>query len=124
MEYVNSDLFIWHHYPNFVNHTCACYAVFLVIALIAVFSIQEEHIISLHLIFLWPVCNEESELIFKYHFLTVLLPIDRFAEMGPSRTFFSYDGFTCLQLLDHIYAFYQVRLEEFPSCVYIFFSYA
>jgi len=121
MEYVNSDLFIWHHYPNFVSHMCACYAVFLVIA---VFSIHEEHIISLHLIFLWPVCSEESKLIFKYHFLTILLPIDRLAEMGPSRTFFSDDGFTCLQLLDHIYAFYQVRLEEFPSCVYIFFSYA
>nr|POF01599.1 endoribonuclease dicer like 3 [Quercus suber] len=56
--------------------------------------------------------SEESELIFKYHFLTILLPIDRFAEMGPSsRTFFSDNGFTCLQVLDHIYAFYQDNMS-------------
>ncbi|XP_050243876.1 uncharacterized protein LOC126692341 [Quercus robur] len=55
--------------------------------------------------------SEESKLIFKYHFLTILLPIDRLAEMGPSRTFFSDNGFTCLQLLDHIYAFYQENMS-------------
>ncbi|KAM3759052.1 hypothetical protein ACB098_01G091800 [Castanea mollissima] len=56
--------------------------------------------------------SEKSELIFKYHFLTILLPIDRFAEMGPSsRTFFSDNGFTCLQVLDHIYAFYQENMS-------------
>lgn len=54
--------------------------------------------------------SEKSEMIFKNHFLTILFPIDRFAEMGPSsRTFFSNNGFTCLQVLDHIYAFYQVH---------------
>ncbi|KAM5565344.1 hypothetical protein ABKV19_019395 [Rosa sericea] len=56
--------------------------------------------------------SEKSELIFKNHFLTVLFPIDRFAEMGPSsRTFFSNDGFTCLQVLDHIYAYYQESMS-------------
>lgn len=55
-------------------------------------------------------CSEKSELIFKNHFLTILFPIDRFAEMGPSsRTFFSHNGFTCLQVLDHIHTFYQVQ---------------
>ncbi|XP_024164754.1 uncharacterized protein LOC112171862 [Rosa chinensis] len=56
--------------------------------------------------------SEKSELIFKNHFLTILFPIDRFAEMGPSsRTFFSNDGFTCLQVLDHIYAYYQESMS-------------
>ncbi|KAL6524178.1 hypothetical protein OROMI_031273 [Orobanche minor] len=42
--------------------------------------------------------SEKSELIFKGHFLTIMFPVDRFAEMGPcSRTFFSDKGFTCLQ---------------------------
>ncbi|KAI9118356.1 hypothetical protein K1719_010688 [Acacia pycnantha] len=55
--------------------------------------------------------SEKSELIFKNHFLTILFPIDRFAEMGPSsRTFFSHNGFTCLQVLAHIYAFYQENM--------------
>ncbi|KAG5045100.1 hypothetical protein JHK82_014478 [Glycine max] len=57
--------------------------------------------------------SEKSELIFKNHFLTILLPIDRFAEMGPSsRTFFSHNGFTCLQVLDHIRAFYQENMSR------------
>ncbi|KAK9946783.1 hypothetical protein M0R45_012229 [Rubus argutus] len=56
--------------------------------------------------------SEKSEMIFKNHFLTILFPIDRFAEMGPSsRTFISNDGFTCLQVLDHIYAFYQENMS-------------
>ncbi|KAL6207667.1 hypothetical protein ACLB2K_018622 [Fragaria x ananassa] len=56
--------------------------------------------------------SEKSELIFKNHFLTILFPIDRFAEMGPSsRTFFSNDGFTCLQVLGHIYAYYQESMS-------------
>ncbi|KAI4316450.1 hypothetical protein L6164_024428 [Bauhinia variegata] len=56
--------------------------------------------------------SEKSELIFKNHFLTILFPIDRFAEMGPScRTFLSHNGFTCLQVLDHVYAFYQENLS-------------
>ncbi|XP_044479540.1 uncharacterized protein LOC123206417 isoform X1 [Mangifera indica] len=55
--------------------------------------------------------SEKSELIYKNHFLTILFPIDRFAEMGPSsRTYFSDNGFTCLQVLDHIYEFYQENM--------------
>ncbi|XP_026429596.1 uncharacterized protein LOC113325993 [Papaver somniferum] len=57
--------------------------------------------------------SEKSELVFKSHFLTILFPIDRFGEMGPSsRTFFSDKGFACLQVLDHVYAFYQENLSE------------
>ncbi|ONI33040.1 hypothetical protein PRUPE_1G401800 [Prunus persica] len=56
--------------------------------------------------------SEKSELVFKNHFLTILFPLDRFAEMGPSsRTFFSNNGFACLQVLDHIYAFYQESMS-------------
>ncbi|KAK3213278.1 hypothetical protein Dsin_017984 [Dipteronia sinensis] len=56
--------------------------------------------------------SEKSELIFKNHFLTILFPVDRFAEMGPSsRTFFNDNGFTCLQVLDYIYAFYQENMS-------------
>ncbi|KAL1159760.1 hypothetical protein V6Z11_A07G020100 [Gossypium hirsutum] len=48
--------------------------------------------------------SERNELIFKNHFLTILFPVDRFSEMGPSsRTYFSNNGFTCLQenMLSH-----------------------
>ncbi|KAK4365006.1 hypothetical protein RND71_016364 [Anisodus tanguticus] len=56
--------------------------------------------------------SEKAELILKTNFLTILFPIDRFSEMGPcSRTFFSEKGFTCLQLLDYIYAFYQENMS-------------
>ncbi|PSS01351.1 DNA topoisomerase 2-binding protein like [Actinidia chinensis var. chinensis] len=56
--------------------------------------------------------SEKTELILKNHLLTILFPVDRFAEMGPcSRTFFSDTGFTCLQVLDHIYAFYQENMS-------------
>ncbi|KAJ7966342.1 BRCT domain DNA repair protein [Quillaja saponaria] len=56
--------------------------------------------------------SQRSELVLKNHFLTILFPVDRFAEMGPSsRTYFSSNGFTCIQLLDHIYAFYQENLS-------------
>ncbi|KAH9653028.1 brct domain-containing DNA repair protein-related [Citrus sinensis] len=56
--------------------------------------------------------SEKSELIFKNHFLTILFPVDRFAEMGPSsRTYFSDNGFTCLQVLDYIYEFYQESMS-------------
>ncbi|KAL8521866.1 hypothetical protein ACS0TY_012140 [Phlomoides rotata] len=55
--------------------------------------------------------SEKSELILKSPFLTIMFPIDRFSEMGPtSRTFFSNNGFTCLQVLDYIYSFYQVPI--------------
>lgn len=57
--------------------------------------------------------SEKSELIFKNHFLTILFPVDRFSEIGPSsRTFFSHNGFTCLQVLDHIHAFYQENMSS------------
>uniref|UniRef100_A0A0D9XE47 BRCT domain-containing protein n=1 Tax=Leersia perrieri TaxID=77586 RepID=A0A0D9XE47_9ORYZ len=57
--------------------------------------------------------SEKSEVIFKNHFLTILFPIDRFGELGPSsRTFFSNGGFTRIQLLDHIYNFYQDNMSS------------
>lgn len=57
--------------------------------------------------------SEKMDVIFKNHFITILFPVDRFGEVGPSsRTFFSDKGFTCLQLLDLIYAFYQVIGNE------------
>ncbi|XP_021277590.1 uncharacterized protein LOC110411661 isoform X2 [Herrania umbratica] len=56
--------------------------------------------------------SEKNELIFKNHFLTIQFPVDRFSEMGPSsRTYFSDNGFTCLQVLDYIYAFYQESMS-------------
>ncbi|CAN6204574.1 unnamed protein product [Urochloa humidicola] len=56
--------------------------------------------------------SEQSELIFKNHFLTILFPIDRFGELGPSsKTFYSNGGFTCIQVLDHIYNFYQENMS-------------
>ncbi|CAN8284368.1 unnamed protein product [Cochlearia groenlandica] len=57
--------------------------------------------------------SEKTEVIFKDNFLTVLYPADRFSEMGPSsRTYFSDNGFTCLQILDYIYRFYQENLPD------------
>ncbi|KAG9458042.1 hypothetical protein H6P81_002550 [Aristolochia fimbriata] len=56
--------------------------------------------------------SEKQEVVFRNHFLTILFPIDRFGEIGPSsRTFFSNRGFSCVQLLDHIYAFYQENMS-------------
>ncbi|KAG8375455.1 hypothetical protein BUALT_Bualt10G0101700 [Buddleja alternifolia] len=56
--------------------------------------------------------SEKSELILKSHFLTIMFPVDRFSETGPrSRTFFSNKGFTCLQVLDYVYAFYQENMS-------------
>lgn len=56
---------------------------------------------------------EKTEVIFKDSFLTILYPADRFSEMGPSsRTYFSDSGFTCLQILDYIYRFYQENLPD------------
>ncbi|KAK9698226.1 hypothetical protein RND81_08G089800 [Saponaria officinalis] len=57
--------------------------------------------------------SERSELVFRNHFLTILFSVDRFSEMGPSsRTYFSDPGFTCLQLLDFVYDFYQERMSD------------
>ncbi|EMS60593.1 hypothetical protein TRIUR3_16582 [Triticum urartu] len=56
--------------------------------------------------------SERSEVIFKNHFFTILFPLDRFGELGPSsRTFFSNGGFTREQVLDHIYNFYQENMS-------------
>ncbi|KAI7737475.1 hypothetical protein M8C21_018575 [Ambrosia artemisiifolia] len=56
--------------------------------------------------------REKNELVFKNHFITILFPVDRLAEIGPSsRTFFSDTGFKCTQLLDHIYSFYQENMS-------------
>lgn len=57
--------------------------------------------------------SEKAELILKNNFVTILFPVDRFSEMGPcSRTFFNEKGFTCLQVLDYIYAFYQENMSR------------
>lgn len=56
--------------------------------------------------------SERSELIFKNHFLTILFPIDRFGELGPSsKMFYNNGGFTRIQVLDHIYNFYQENMS-------------
>ncbi|XP_039127734.1 uncharacterized protein LOC120263822 isoform X2 [Dioscorea cayenensis subsp. rotundata] len=56
--------------------------------------------------------SDKREVIFKSHFLTILFPVDRFGELGPSaRTFFSDSGFTCIQVLDMIYNFYQENMS-------------
>uniref|UniRef100_A0A1D1Y567 DNA topoisomerase 2-binding protein 1 n=1 Tax=Anthurium amnicola TaxID=1678845 RepID=A0A1D1Y567_9ARAE len=65
--------------------------------------------------------SEKREVIFKNHFLTILFPIDRFGELGPSsRTFFREGGFTCLQLLEHVYNFYQENMtaEEIDVAIH------
>ncbi|KAG6495333.1 hypothetical protein ZIOFF_043136 [Zingiber officinale] len=55
--------------------------------------------------------SEKREVILRSHFLTILFPLDRFGELGPSsRTFFSDNGFTCIQILEHIYHFYQENM--------------
>ncbi|KAK8513693.1 hypothetical protein V6N13_002421 [Hibiscus sabdariffa] len=71
--------------------------------------------------------SEKNELIFKNNFLTILFPIDRFSEMGPSaRTYFSGNGFTCLQVLDYIYAFYQedMSIDEIKAAIHTDSRYA
>lgn len=51
---------------------------------------------------------------FKGAFLTLLFPIDRFGEMGPlSRCYFKEKGFCRQDILEHIWAFYQVSLHSF-----------
>ncbi|XP_073110060.1 uncharacterized protein [Elaeis guineensis] len=64
--------------------------------------------------------SEKREVIFKNHFLTILFPCDRFGELGPSsRTFFSEGGFTCVQVLERIYNFYQENMSENEMAVAI-----
>ncbi|KAA3468250.1 BRCT domain-containing DNA repair protein [Gossypium australe] len=58
--------------------------------------------------------SERNELILENQFLTILFLVDRFLEMGPSsRTYFSHNGFTCLQVLDYIYEFYQENMSAY-----------
>jgi hypothetical protein len=58
--------------------------------------------------------SERMELVYKNHFITLLLPIDWYGEMGPSsRSYFSETGFTCQQILQNIYAFYQVAMSSY-----------
>ncbi|KAJ7548443.1 hypothetical protein O6H91_07G012200 [Diphasiastrum complanatum] len=60
-------------------------------------------------------------------FLTILFPIDRFSEMGPSsRSYFSPYGFTAKQILDHVYAFYEeyISFDEIQTAVYTDSKYA
>ncbi|KAB2019384.1 hypothetical protein ES319_D08G295400v1 [Gossypium barbadense] len=65
--------------------------------------------------------SEKNELILENQFLTILFLVDRFSEMGPSsRTYFSHNGFTCLQVLDYIYEFYQENMSahEIESAIH------
>lgn len=63
------------------------------------------------------MCSEKREIVFRGAFLTILFPIDRFSELGPSsRTFFSEGGFCREQIIESIHAFYQVNsLQLYPS---------
>jgi len=83
----------------------------LLLSIAAIVAILEiSHCGQLSFFSSWALfCSEKTEVIFKDSFLTILYPADRFSEMGPSsRTYFSDSGFTCLQILDYIYRFYQV----------------
>lgn len=52
--------------------------------------------------------SETKEVVFKAPFLTILFPIDRFAEIGlSSKTFYSEKGFERQQILEFVWAFYQ-----------------
>ncbi|XP_040931257.1 uncharacterized protein [Gossypium hirsutum] len=65
--------------------------------------------------------SEKNELILENQFLTILFLVDRFSEMGPSsRTYFSHNGFTCLQVLDYVYEFYQENMSahEIESAIH------
>uniref|UniRef100_A0A7I4E3R4 BRCT domain-containing protein n=1 Tax=Physcomitrium patens TaxID=3218 RepID=A0A7I4E3R4_PHYPA len=52
--------------------------------------------------------SEKREIVFRGAFLTILFPIDRFSELGPSsRTFFSEGGFSREKIIELIHSFYQ-----------------
>jgi len=54
--------------------------------------------------------RERQEIVFRGAFLTILFPIDRFVELGPSsRTFFSEEGFSREKILELIFTFYEVE---------------
>ena len=60
------------------------------------------------------MCSEKREIVFRGAFLTILFPIDRFAELGPSsRTFFSEGGFPREKILELIHSFYQVNFWNY-----------
>ncbi|GAA0159016.1 hypothetical protein LIER_15901 [Lithospermum erythrorhizon] len=65
--------------------------------------------------------SEKTELILKSHYLTILFPVDRFSEIGPtSKTFFSNNGFTCIQVLEYVFSFYQedMSTEEIEVAIH------
>ncbi|KAG0597489.1 hypothetical protein M758_UG343500 [Ceratodon purpureus] len=56
--------------------------------------------------------SEKREIEFRGAFLTILFPIDRFSELGPSaRTFFSEGGFSREKIIELIHSFYQEYLS-------------
>ncbi|CAM6047430.1 unnamed protein product [Sphagnum compactum] len=56
--------------------------------------------------------REKQEIVFRGAFLTILFPIDRFVELGPSsRTFFSEEGFSREKILELVFTFYQAYLS-------------
>ena len=60
------------------------------------------------------MCSEKRAIVFRGAFLTILFPIDRFCELGPSsRTFFSEGGFSRGQIIELIHSFYQVNFLSF-----------
>ncbi|XP_024517233.1 uncharacterized protein LOC112341415 [Selaginella moellendorffii] len=57
--------------------------------------------------------SEKQDVVYKGAFLTILFPLDRFSEMGPSsKPFFSEKGFTRQQILENVYGFYQEPLSS------------
>lgn len=62
------------------------------------------------------MCSEKREIVFRGAFLTILFPIDRFSELGPSsRTFFSEEGFSREKIIESINSFYQVTFGTISS---------
>jgi hypothetical protein len=65
--------------------------------------------------------SEKRTIVFRGAFLTILFPIDRFSELGPSsRTFFSEGGFSREQIIELIHSFYQELLspEEINAAIH------
>ncbi|KAH7420599.1 hypothetical protein KP509_13G014000 [Ceratopteris richardii] len=57
--------------------------------------------------------SEKKEIIFKGAFLTLLFPLDRFGEMGPtSRCYHNEKGFTRQDIIELIWNFYQEHLTS------------
>ncbi|KAG0617378.1 hypothetical protein M758_5G185500 [Ceratodon purpureus] len=65
--------------------------------------------------------SEKQAIVFRGAFLTILFPIDRFSELGPSsRTFFSEGGFSRAHIIELIHSFYQENLspEEIDAAIH------